>query len=64
LDELASGETHIKNGAVLVTVLPDNCWRVDAVTSKASLYFTVGEVNAFVRGVRDGEFDLNAVLAK
>ena len=33
-------------------------WLVTATETNAVLQFTTSEVNAFVRGVRDGEFDL------
>jgi Domain of unknown function (DUF397) len=64
LDELISGEAGTANGAVFVTALLDGCWQVDAVALEANLHFTASEVTAFVRGVRAGEFDLDAMLTK
>jgi hypothetical protein len=64
LDELISGEAGATNGAILVKAMPDGCWQVDAVALGASLHFTAGEVTAFVRGVRDGEFDLDLMLVR
>lgn len=57
LAELATGAIDNSNGAVEVTVQHDG-WLVTSVETGANLQFTPSEVNAFVRGVCDGEFDL------
>jgi hypothetical protein len=57
LAELATDAIDNSNGAVQVTVQPDG-WLVTAIETGEILQFTTSEVNAFLRGVCDDEFDL------
>lgn len=57
LAELASDAIDGSNGAVHVTVEPDG-WLVRSLETGEVLHFTDSEVDAFLRGVDDGEFDL------
>lgn len=60
LAELTSGEISNTNGVVQVRV-EQTGWVVMSSETGAVLRFTGNEVTAFLRGVRDGEFDVEPV---
>ncbi|WNV83065.1 DUF397 domain-containing protein [Umezawaea sp. Da 62-37] len=62
LDEVGGGVVTNDNGAVTVRTY-DGGWLVTAMRTSHELRYTIAEIDAFRRGVLDGEFSRENALA-